>query len=406
MPALAPGADGQAGGAARVRIAFLTDIVTPYMVAVLDALAHQAELTALFCSRTGTRGMDWRLELPFRHEFVGGLTIRRRTRDATDYYLSPRILAALHRARPQATISGGFSFPSLYAALYCRWRVVPLLVHSDGTACSETSLGRAQLTARRAMARLAWGAVANSEPAARRFVELGFEPARVLRAPHAAQLEPLWRVAADRRAADDRAVGGGRPLRLLSVGRLIRRKGVESLLRAVLQARLDGADVELIVAGSGSDECRLRALAAQLGVPVTWCGFVDHPDLPRVYAAADAFAFPTLEGDPFGIVVLEAAAAGLPVIASPRGGATEDLITDGVNGLVVDPTDTAAMASAIARLAGDEQLRRRLGQAASAATRDRTPAACAAGYLTAAHKAIAAGAALGPRPAIDACKRA
>ncbi len=109
-----------------------------------------------------------------------------------------------------------------------------------------------------------------------------------------------------------------------------------------------------------------------------------------MYADADAFAFPTLEGDPFGIVVLEAAAAGLPLIASPRGGATEDLVTDGVNGLVVDPTDTVAMAAAIARLGADPELRRKLGQAACAATGDRTPSASAAGYLGAVQAAIAA----------------
>ena len=370
-------------GGVRIRIAFLTDIATPYMAAVLDALARRAHLTAVFCSHTATRGMDWQLEMSFAHEVVGGVTIRRRRRDATDFYLSPRIVSALHRARPEAVISGGFSIPSSYAALYCQVRRIPLLIHSDGTAASEAGIGRAQLAARRALRLLAWGAVANSAPAAARFAELGFPPRRVLRAAHAAQVQPLWRVAADRR------YGSQGPLRLLSVGRLIARKGLEPLLRAVAQARRDGVDVELTVAGSGPDGQRLRALAAELAVPVRWLGFVDQPGLARVYADADAFAFPTLAGDPFGIVVLEAAAAGLALIASPRAGATEDLLTDGANALVVDPDDTGEMAAAIARLAGDPQLRRTLGLAASSATRERTPAACAAGYLSAVQAALA-----------------
>jgi glycosyltransferase involved in cell wall biosynthesis len=375
----------------RVRIAFLTDIATPYMVAVLDALSHSAELTAVFCAHTGTRGMDWRVQLPFDHQVVDGLTIRRRTRDATDYYLSPRIVQALHRAHPQSVISGGFSIPSLYAAIYCRTRRIPLLIHSDGTAASEASISAAQLATRRLLRRVAWGAVANSEPAARRLIEIGFDPGRVHRAPHSAQLSPLWQVA-DTRPDGACSATSETPLRLLSVGRLIARKGHQALLRAVSQARRQGAEVELTVVGTGPQERRLRALAAELGVPVRWRGFVDQPELPAVYAAADAFAFPTLAGDPFGIVVLEAAAAGLALIASPRGGATEDLIVDGVNGLIVDPADTAAMAAAVARLAGDPQLRRSLGRAASAATRDRTPAACAGGYLEAVRAAIGAGA--------------
>ena len=81
-----------------------------------------------------------------------------------------------------------------------------------------------------------------------------------------------------------------------------------------------------------------------------------------MYAEADVFAFPTLD-DPFGIVVLEAAAAGLPVVASPFGGATLDLIEDGRNGFVIDPNDIVGWARALIRLGEDPSLRQRLGSA-------------------------------------------
>jgi glycosyltransferase involved in cell wall biosynthesis len=364
------------------RVAFVTDIVTPYMVAVLEALSRRCALTALFCSRSGTRGLAWSLdgELPFEHELIEGLTVRRRTPDATDYYLSPRLLAALRRARPHAIISGGYSFPSLYAAAFARAGGAPLLIHSDGTSRSEAALRLEQRLSRRLLARLACGAIANSEPASRRLREIGF--ARVFSAPHATRMEPFWQVAEQRTS---RAPA----LRLLTVGRLIPRKGVDLLLRAVALARTTGAPVELAVVGSGPTEPRLRSLARELGLTVTWHGFVDQPDLPAVYADADAFAFPTLD-DPFGIVVLEAAAAGLPLIASPYGGATEDFVRDGENGFVVDPRDTPSFATAIARLARDGDLRERMGRVAHEATQARTPAASAAGYLKAVEAAIAA----------------
>src|SRR3954454_11959556 len=111
---------------APLRLALVTDIVTPYMVAVLEALARQCELTAIFCSDTGTRAMPWTFgELGFRHEVVAGLTIRRAHPDATDFYLSPRILAAIARARPDAVIAAGYSFPTLYASAYCGLRRRP-----------------------------------------------------------------------------------------------------------------------------------------------------------------------------------------------------------------------------------------------------------------------------------------
>src|SRR4029078_12686329 len=87
-------------------------------------------------------------------------------------------------------------------------------------------------------------------------------------------------------------------------------------------------------------------------------GFVDQPGLPSVYAEADVFAFPTLD-DPFGIVVLEAAASGLPIVASPFAGATLDLVEDGRSGFVVSPDDRDAWARALVTLAPGPPLRRR-----------------------------------------------
>ena len=148
----------------RLRIAFLTDIITPYLAAVLEALGEQVDLTVLFCSRTGTRGLDWSVELPFHHEVIEGLAIRRRSLDATDYYLSPRIIAALRRVRPQAIVSGGFSVPTLYAVLYGRARGVPVIIHSDGTSDSESRLRPEQRVARQVLHRLASGCGGQQRP--------------------------------------------------------------------------------------------------------------------------------------------------------------------------------------------------------------------------------------------------
>ena len=383
----ATAAPGDAGAASetvahtsprRLRLVFLTDIVTPYMVVVFEALARQSDLTVVFCSETGTRAMPWAIgDLPFRHRVVGGLAVRRQHPDATDFYLSPRILREIARARPDGVIAAGFSIPTAYAALWSRVTGRPFAIHSDGTSATERGYGRAQLMARRVLLRRASAAVANSGPAAARFRELGVSSERLFLARHSTRLEPMWL------AAEQRTYEPGGRLRLLSVGRLIPRKGFDRLLRAVARAQARGADIALEILGSGPDEDALRALARDLDVPgVSFGGFVDPAALPERYAAADAFAFPTLE-DPFGFVLLEAMAAGLPVIASPRAGATEDLVQDGKNGLVADPDDTVATADALVRLAADSELRARLGRAAHAATLDRTPDAAASGYIRA-----------------------
>lgn len=372
----------ECSGHVRRRVVFVTDIVTPYMVAVLEALGDICDLVVLFCSQTGTRGMGWQVDISFRHEIIEGTTIRRRSPDATDYYLSPRILGAILRNRPQAIIVGGFSIPSLYGAICGHLRGAPLLIHSDGTRRSEAHLGLHNRVSRRVLRRAAWGAIANSRPAADRFADIGFPLERIFTAPHVTRMSPFWEVARQR-SWSDRA-----DLRLLYVGRLIARKGLDLLLRSCIQARDAGVDVQLTVVGSGAEEAALRRLADSHRLRVDWKGFVDQAGLPGVYAQADAFAFPTLD-DPFGIVVLEAAAAGLPLIASPHGGATEDFVQDGMNGFVVEPTDVDAMAAAIRKLAHQPQLRARMGRAAHAATLGRSPAITASAYLRAVEAALA-----------------
>src|SRR5581483_8803174 len=134
---------------------------------------------------------------------------------------------------------------------------------------------------------------------------------------------------------EERQFGPRDRLNVLTVGRLDAHKGIDLLLRAVADACAQGAALDVTVVGTGPEQGRLAGFARELGVSTTWRGFVDQPGLPDVYAEADMFVFPTLD-DTFGIVVLEAAAAGLPLISSPLAGATEDFVRDGINGLVVD----------------------------------------------------------------------
>jgi glycosyltransferase involved in cell wall biosynthesis len=371
---------------ARPRVVFLTDIATPYMVAVLEELAQRVDLAVLFCARTASRGGEWAFDRPFgfRHKVLRGPAIPRRSRDAADLYPNPAILAALSRERPDAVISGAFSFPSLLAALYGRVSGAPLVIHSDGTSYSERNLDPLQRLARRILVRELTVCVGNSQPAVERFLELGVAPDRVFRAPHATDVAPFHAVARTRNASQP----GSTPMTILHVGRLIRRKGIDRLLRAVAEARSRVA-LRLVLVGRGPEEGQLRRLAADLGLgnDVEFRGFVDQPELPEVYAQADVFAFPTWD-DPFGIVVLEAAAAGLPVIASPFAGATTDLIEDGWNGFVIDPDDTGKWARALVDLATDPSLGQRLGARSYEATLTRTPARAAEGYAEAVQSAL------------------
>ncbi|MDX2262139.1 MAG: glycosyltransferase family 1 protein [Gemmatimonadales bacterium] len=146
----------------------------------------------------------------------------------------------------------------------------------------------------------------------------------------------------------------------LHVGRLAAEKGVERILESFRLARgLLPANVSthLIIAGDGPARPTLRAMASP---DVTFLGNLDRRTvLPTLYASADAFLFAS-HTETLGLVILEAMASGLPVIAAPAGGVADHL-RDDENGLAYPPGDVAAMAEAIVRVATTPELARRLG---------------------------------------------
>lgn len=156
---------------------------------------------------------------------------------------------------------------------------------------------------------------------------------------------------------------------LLTVARLIPRKGIDVTLRALSRLRMTMPDVRYFIVGTGGDADRLRQLARDSGIEglVTFCGAVTDQELSALYAACDIFVMPARsseeEGDVegFGMVYLEANAHGKPVIAG-KGGGVEDAVHHGVTGLVVDPRSVEAVCSALEKLLRDTSWSRRLGE--------------------------------------------
>jgi len=158
---------------------------------------------------------------------------------------------------------------------------------------------------------------------------------------------------------------GGRLV--VSVSRLVPRKGMDVLIEAVGKLNAARHDLTLAIGGEGRDRRRLEAVARRCGAPVRFLGRVSDDDLPLLDGVADVWAMCcrdrwfSLEQEGFGIVFLEAAAAGVPEVAGRSGGA-EEAVVDGKTGFVVaDPRDVSIVATALARLLDDPALRERFG---------------------------------------------
>lgn len=144
-------------------------------------------------------------------------------------------------------------------------------------------------------------------------------------------------------------------VRCIAVARLVERKGLDHLLRAI--ASLERGRYELEIVGTGPDEHALRELVATLGLDglVTFSGSLDRASVARRYRDADIFALASVE-EAFGNVFAEALASGLPIVGSNIGGIPA-LVEHGVNGLLVPPRDPHALAAAIRQLGENPGLR-------------------------------------------------
>lgn len=157
---------------------------------------------------------------------------------------------------------------------------------------------------------------------------------------------------------------------VVSISRLVPRKGFDTAIRAAAELAPRRPDLLLAIAGGGRDEKRLRRLADDLRAPVRFLGRVPNDDLPALYGCADVFTmlcrnrWGGLEQEGFGIVFVEAAACGVVQVAGDSGGAAE-AVADGETGLVVrHPDDHHEVARAIAELLDDPGRRAEMARAA------------------------------------------
>lgn len=158
---------------------------------------------------------------------------------------------------------------------------------------------------------------------------------------------------------------------LLCFGRLVRRKGVDRLIAALPELRAGTGEVVIVVAGTGPQEARLRKLAAGQEGRVVFTGRVPEDGAAAHYALADVFVLPVvdrlfgLDVEGLGVVLLEAAACGTPVVTG-RSGGTPEAVLDGTTGFVIDAHDEARLVDKVSYLLNHPADARRMGRAGRA----------------------------------------
>ena len=336
----------------RFRVSLLTNIPAPYRLPVFEALAEHVDLTVYFC-----RGQDparlWQADLCSERVQYEILSEQRwRLPGGSELIWNPGLGRHLHRTPFDVYIAGEnfTTFPAVLSVLRAARRGnKPFILWSEAIDTPYASGHILSNAYRRWLYRRTDAFIAYGERAKAYLMRRGASPDRIVVGFQVVPQEHL-----PPPATDKAELGLAGKTVVLYVGYFVARKGLDHLIQAF--RAVAGANDVLALIGSGPEEKRLRARSGS-DPRIIFPGYCEGSEKTSWYAAADVFVLPTLH-DPWGLVVNEAMAFGLPVIVTDAAGCT-DLIQD--NGLVVPAGNADELAAALMRLLGDKLLRRQMG---------------------------------------------
>ncbi len=370
------------------RVVILTEIIAPYRIPVFNALAQRDDVDphVIFLSETDPSLRQWtiyREEIGFSYEV---LPAWRRRIGKYNLLLNWGLSHALEKIHPNAVLCGGYSYVSSWiAAFWAQRHRVPLLLWSESTAGDMRGRRHTVEFLKSRFLQRCDGYVVAGKSSFSYLVTLGVPEQRIFTAPNAVDVDFFSRATRRSRNGSDARRKLSLPDRyFIYAGRLVTAKGIFELLEAY--ATLDSAlrsEVGLVFVGDGQDKAELVARASRItpGL-VRLMGFKQREELAAFYALSEAMILPT-RSDPWGLVVNEAMACGLPIITTNVAGCAADLVENGWNGFIVPPNDVGALSSAMCCLATNAELRKRMSLRSAERIQAYSPQRWAAGLAQA-----------------------
>ena len=245
----------------------------------------------------------------------------------------------LNKIRPDIIIGSEYNLSAVQAYLWAQRHHVPYINLTDGTLHSEAYIGRVQKLTRKIIISGADGFLASSTRAKEKLLHWGAKEEKITLSYLTVPLEPFLNL--ERQPE---------PGRILFVGRISHEKGLDLLVRALAETK---EPVCLRVVGNdvGGEQAQVQAIIKELGLEnrVEFLGYREEEALLEEYRRCALLAVPS-RSDCFGLVMVEAACAGVPVLASIYADGAPDILTEGKNGLTADPFDGAAFGKAIDKM--------------------------------------------------------
>jgi len=324
------------------RAVFITNIPSPYRVdffSFLQKTYPEYEFHIIF-SGAGMENRKWTVELEglkYYHFLKSRTIIIRKRFDDRYVFLPVGVERTLREIAPELVFAMEYNPTILRAVHWCRKKKIPFISWTDGTLNSEKNIGKVQRLSRSYIVKRAAAFIASSTASREAQIAYGAAPEKCFISYLTVDIQKYLAKKDSYRARQ-----------LIYVGSLIQRKGLDLLLPALAQT---SEDIRLVIVGEGQEKPLLEQQMKKLNLTerVEFKGYVEGEALRRLYMESDAFILPTRE-DCFGLVLLEAMCASLPVISSKYADGAKDLIEEGKNGYIVEPEDTDAFAKTIERL--------------------------------------------------------
>jgi glycosyltransferase involved in cell wall biosynthesis/SAM-dependent methyltransferase len=331
-------------------VTLLTNFLPPYLAPFFRALAGRWPGLRLLVSTPMEANRPWAFGgegLPV--EVQRTLTLRQTWRHPHGFseqlalHLPLDTLARLRRHRPEVVVTTEFGMRTLQAVAYRALHPdVGIVLWALVSEASERGRGWLREALRRRILRRVDAVMVNGESGARYVAGLGFPEPAIFRMPYTAPIASPAEAPAPRAERESR--------RLLYVGQLVERKGLDAFLAALAGwAHSHPEDaLEFWIVGDGLARSDLERLPVPANVSVCFFGNRSYTELRAYYAAAGILVFPTL-ADEWGVVVNEALGAGLPVLGSLYSQAVEELVEEGEMGWTFRPDDAGEMSAALER---------------------------------------------------------
>lgn len=323
------------------KVVIITNIPSPYRVDLFHYMQthiKEYEFHIIYTSKNEDN-RSWNIpeEKLLNSRVLDAKILKIKNKLDTRYiHLPANIGKELSKIMPDVVVAMEYNPAALQALLWAKSHSKKFVHWTDGTLHSERNIGTVQKITRKIITSNADSCIASSTKAKEKLLAWGVPEEKIFISLLTVDISKFQKV--------ERAPVPGR---ILYVGSMIPRKGLDLLVDALSYVN---CDFELRIVGNGTEEeiKQLKAAAEQKGIldKLTFCGFLQGENLTDEYRRAQVFVLPTRE-DCFGLVLLEAMCAGVPIVASKYADGAYDTVVEGVNGYIADPFNSVEFAQAI-----------------------------------------------------------